>query len=228
MDGRPGLGTDRELVTLESSEASAHFAVLEEKYALLQMKKLGLLKRKDVAASWNDNTWPFDPMAVLGGSQWQRVNTELNIIHEGGHTNRRRVTELHLGDCLRGSLDEFSVLVCKFQFLKLLHLHDNSHLIGELEKIKFSSFPLLEQLAVQRTKIETTRGLSMLGALKHLKYVDVSFCSKVTGTIPQALLMKPGLVLNLKGSGLIGEDTIGNDVRSQARWGDRNAARKPR
>jgi len=104
---------------------------------------------------------------------------------------------------------------------------DNPSLTGLLETIKFSEFPLLESLGLQRTGVETRRGLAMLTPCRCLKYVDVSGCARVTGLIPDAILRAPGLRLGVGRSGLDGQDTVGNEARSLARWGKNDAARKP-
>ena len=98
---------------------------------------------------------------------------------------------------------------------------------GKLEKIKFSCFPLLESLALQRTGVESNQGLSVLAPCRHLKYVDVSGCVGIKGPVPACLLRAPGLRLNVHRSGLDGSDTVGNDARAALRWGKRTAPRVP-
>ena len=137
------------------------------------------------------------------------------------------MSELLLNDCLRADLKAFAPLVCKMNHLKILHLHDNRNLTGLLENIRFASFPLLEQLALQRTNVATRRGLTMLLFCPRLTYIDVTGCKSITGDIPASILSTPGLLLNVKSSGLEEADTIGNDSRLKRRWGKKDAAKRP-
>eukprot|EP00615_Pteridomonas_danica_P004853 CAMPEP_0114342518 /NCGR_PEP_ID=MMETSP0101-20121206/9860_1 /TAXON_ID=38822 ORGANISM="Pteridomonas danica, Strain PT" /NCGR_SAMPLE_ID=MMETSP0101 /ASSEMBLY_ACC=CAM_ASM_000211 /LENGTH=252 /DNA_ID=CAMNT_0001476667 /DNA_START=17 /DNA_END=775 /DNA_ORIENTATION=+ len=228
MAGRLDIITnERDLGELEEDTADDYFTTVDEKTDLMKMKLDGFIRNRQVSSSWNINTWPFDPVSRVGGAQWLRVVTQPSILIDGGRALGRRVCELHLNDCLRGNLDKFAPLLAKMTQLQILYLHDNPNLIGNLEKIKFSKFADLEQLALQRTGIETKRGLSMLISSRKLKYIDVTGCSKVFGKVPQVLLTKPGLCLKLSRSGIENEDMIGNDARSQSRWGKRNLAKVP-
>lgn len=103
------------------------------------------LRNKDVARSWCDSSWPFDNVASKGGGSWLRVVTEPSVVHEDG-IDGRLVTELHLNDCLHGSLDIIGSHLCSLVKLVVLHLHDNPSLCGSLEKIRFACFPSLEQV----------------------------------------------------------------------------------
>lgn len=228
MAGRLDVITDeRDLGELESDTADDYFNTVEEKTVLLKMKSIGLIRNKQVLSSWNTNTWPHDPVSRLGGAQWLRVITEPSVLVDGGRALGRRVIELHLNDCLRGNLDQFAPLLCKLQHLKILFFHDNPNLNGSLERIKFSRFPCLEQLAIQRTGIESKRGFSMLVSCKKLKYIDVTDCKNFKGKIPEMLLTRPGLLIHVSRSGMENEDSIGNDARSRSRWGKRHLAKVP-
>mmetsp|Transcript_3418 Transcript_3418/g.7310 ORF Transcript_3418/g.7310 Transcript_3418/m.7310 type:complete len:287 (-) Transcript_3418:142-1002(-) len=171
-------------------------------------------------------SFPFDPVAGLGGGSWQRVVTEQVIVGENGNATGRKVSELLLNDCLRADLNFLSPLLYPMNRLKILHLHDNRHLTGLLENIRFRSFPLLEQLSLQRTNVETRQGLAVLSCCQNLKYVDVSACKLITGDIPRSILIAPGLRLNVVGSGVEKADTVGNEARSRSRRGN-FAARRP-
>jgi hypothetical protein len=219
ISGRPSVITDeRPLDEVEGELAGEHMRYLDDKYALLRMKESGLVRNRDVARTWSEKSWPFDPVACLGGAQWLRVVTEPSVLLEGARPSGRRVSELALGDCLRGSLNDFAPLATKLTHLRILHLHDNPNLTGLLETLHFSSFPLLEQLALQRTRVETKRGLLVLSSNRKLLYVDVTGCAGIRGVIPDHLLTMPGLRINLAGSGMADEDTVGNDSRERARW----------
>jgi len=155
-----------------------------------------------------------------------RVVTEPRVLRDG-RAEGCRVLELALQNCLRGSLVMMAPHLCKLNHLKILHLSDNANLTGALECIRFSNLPHLEQLSLQCTSIETNRGFSMLTPCLQLKYVDVTGCRRVTGAIPQSLQNHPGLLLNIQGSGLEGQDDVGNEARSRLRWGKKHLAKIP-
>jgi len=75
-----------------------------------------------VAKTWTANSHPFDPVAGLGGACWLRVVTEPSVLAAGSRALGRHVSELQLGDCLRGSMSVFAPLVCKMTHLRVLHL----------------------------------------------------------------------------------------------------------
>jgi len=218
---------ERALEDLEGEQVDAHLEVLADKWALLAMKNRGFIRKRDVNASWSENTSPYDPVATLGGAKWLRIVTEPPVLVDGGKPTGRRVSEVHFGDCLRGSLDGVGPLLCKLTNLRILYLHDNPSLVGRLEKIRCSHFPLLEQFTCHRTGIETKQGLSMLASNFRLKYIDVSNCRGITGTIPESLLNFPGLRIVCSGTHLEGLDSVGNDARASARWGRKHLARIP-
>jgi hypothetical protein len=221
-----GITEERPLGEAEEGLAGEHMRYLDDKYSLLRMKEVGLVRNRDVAQSWSEKSWPFDPVAVLGGAQWLRVVTEPSELLDGARPSGRRVSELALNDCLRGSLDNFAPLVMKLHNLRILHLHDNPNLTGLLETLHFSSLALLEQLSLQRTDVETKKGLVVLSSNQKLTYIDVTGCIKIRGIIPDQLLTMPGLRINLVGSGMADEDLVGNDVRERAR-GSHRLARVP-
>jgi hypothetical protein len=218
---------ERDLGELEADTADDYFTTVEEKTALMKMKQLGLVRNKEVCKSWNEKTWPFDPISTRGGGQWLRVITEPSVLIDGGRALGRRICELHLNDCLRGDLHSFAPLLTKLSHLKVLFLHDNPSLVGNLENIKFKSLPFLEHLALQRTGIETKKGLDMLSTCHHLIYIDVTACTNINGRIPESLLMRQGLIINVSRSGLADKDRIGNEARSKSKWGKRHLAIVP-
>ena len=219
ISGRASVITeDRPLGEAEEGLAGEHMRYLDDKYSLLRMKEIGLVRNRHIAQSWSEISWPFDPVACLGGAQWLRVVTEPSVLLDGARPSGRRVSELALNDCLRGSLDHFAPLVAKLDHLRILHLHDNLNLTGLLETLHFSSLALLEQLSLQRTNVETKKGLVVLSSNEKLVYIDVTGCIKIRGIIPDQLLSMPGLRINLKGSGMADEDPVGNDARDRARW----------
>ena len=228
VSGRPDAITDeRTLAELEGGVVDDHLQTAGEKDALLSMKEKGLLRNRAVALSWTERAHPFDPVSGLGGASFLRVVSEPTVLLDGGRASGRRVSELHLNDCLRGTIEHLAPLLQRMTHLRVLHLHDNPSLVGTLELIHFSSFPLLESLALQRTKVESKNGLAMLLPCRRLKYIDLCGCSLVVGPIPEQILSLKGLRLNVKGSGLESEDTVGNESRGFARWGKKHAARRP-
>ena len=59
-------------------------ATKDDRTMLLKMKERGCIRDKEVARSWSEMTWQFDPVSYHGGCQWMRVVTEPSIIGDGG------------------------------------------------------------------------------------------------------------------------------------------------
>ena len=223
VDGLPNLIADeRHLSEVEGETLSHHLSVVGDKGNLLLMKEKGLVRNSEVSRSWDAEKPCFEPL--VGGNSWLRVVTEPRILFEGRATGSR-VAELHLGDCLRGDLSTLGPLLSTLAALKILELPDNPNLRGRLELIRFSNLPLLEQVALQRTGVETNMGLTMMAKNGNLKYLDVGHCRGVKGGIPRSLLEKAGLRIIVEKSGMESEDPVGNEHRSSLRFKKRPALR---
>lgn len=114
----------------------------DDRATLLKIKKEGYVRKKEVARSWSESSWHFDPMAMRGGAIWLRVVTQPSVIGDGGVAFGRRLKELHLGDCMRGDLTELGPLLCRLSCLELLYLCDNPSLRGDMSKILGSRWVL--------------------------------------------------------------------------------------
>lgn len=184
----------------------------EEQLVLLKIKPF--LRDKNIAASWN----PFQRVdhPVLG-YYWQRVSTQQHGRPPMPQVSQH-VISLDLAACVRGDLEELGPLLSKLFSLKILRLNDNRTLTGDLKHIKGRQLLDLESISLMGTSIHSNRGLGMFESCKKMKCINIKGLSRVRGSVPSGLVNLPGLHLELQGSGMSGQDSIGNQARSAKVW----------
>jgi|MDSY01.1.fsa_nt_gb hypothetical protein len=184
----------------------------DDQAILLRMRSF--LRDKRVAASWDPVHRVDHP---LSGLYWQRVTTQ-----QDGRPPMPPVSQhvicLDLAECLTGDLEKLGPLLSKLSHLRVLRLNGNKTLTGDLAKIEGKELPNLESVNLMGTGIHTMRGLTMFASCKKMKNISIMGLGRVKGAVPEGLVKLPGLHLDLEGSGVSGQDPVGNRKRAALRF----------
>ena len=184
----------------------------EDQETLMKMK--GFLRNRKVAASWNPAHRVDHPLSAI---YWQRVST----VQDGRPPMplaSQHVTKLDLEECLTGDLEKLGPLLSMLGSLRELRLNGNKSLTGDLALIDGKQLPNLQSINLMGTSIHTERGLLMFASCAKMKSISIMGLARVKGTIPDGMLKLPGLHLQLEGSGMVRQDSVGNRKRAALRF----------